>query len=154
MVETPEKTFGVPPPLPASPGQSVDDLVTARKSLVDATLPPVLSQTAQTLPRTDKVAIASSICGLTAFIPVFSQLVGLFLGIWAFVRIGRARRAGKNVRGVGWALAGVTGNAFALLGWVSLFATFSALHGTLNQATNQLHPLVAKPAIPHLRVRK
>ena len=32
-------------------------------------------------PRTDRLAIASAVCGLTAFVPVVSQLVGLVLGL-------------------------------------------------------------------------
>ncbi len=103
---------------------------------------------------TDKVAVASSICGLTAFIPIFSQVVGLFLGVWALIRIRRARQAGRNVHGRGWATAGITGNGFALLGWIALFGIFATLKGTLSESTLKLNPLLTKPPVHRLHVRK
>lgn len=152
MLEIPQKTFDAPPPLP------VVSVELARP--VEAKSCPLSSPGAAppSLPgesaRTDKVAIASTVCGLSAFIPIISQVVGLFLGVWALFRIRRARRAGQSVRGTGWATAGITGNGFALLGWLALFASFAALKGTLAQTTSQLHPLLAKPPAHHLRVRK
>ena len=152
MLEIPQKTFEAPPPLPlpvARPATPAVPIV-EHQANAQGNPPPLPVGSA----RTDKVAIASTVCGLSAFIPVFSQIIGLFLGVWALFRIRRARRAGHNVRGTGWATAGITGNGFALLGWLALFASFAALKGTLSQTTSHLHPLLSKPAIAHLRVRK
>jgi hypothetical protein len=71
---------------------------------------------------TDHLAIASAVCGLTALVPVISQVIGLVLGIASLRRIRRARQAGVEVRGKGWALTGIISSGFALLGWIAAFA--------------------------------
>lgn len=116
--------------------------------------PPPLPAAPPGAAHTDKVAVASSVCGLTPFIPVISQVIGLILGIWALFRIGRARRAGQNVRGRGWATAGIAGNGFVLLGWIALFGMFAALKGTLSDTTQKLNPLLKNASSHHARVRK
>jgi hypothetical protein len=154
LLEVTQKSFAAPPPLP---------VVTARPAGVNdqnATHfavpgpPPPPPNPVQPGASTDKVAVASSICGLTPFIPIFSQLIGLALGVWALFRIRRARRTGLNVRGRGWATAGIAGNGFVLLGWIALFGTFAALKGTLADTTQKLHPLLQQRSAHHLRVRK
>lgn len=153
MFEIPQKTFAAPPPLPI-PSSGPPCLAAQDSHRDEPGLPPSLPPAGVPATRTDKVAIASTVCGLTPFIPVFSQVMGLSLGLWALVRIRRARRAGQRVNGRGWAAAGITGNGFVLLGLLALFASFAALKGSLAQATHQLHPLMAKPPIAHMRVRK
>lgn len=148
MLKVPDNTFAVPPPLPVP---------TARPAGTDCESAGPLPMPA--MPQrgpgpTDRLAIASTVCGLTAFIPIFSQLVGLVLGLWALVRIRRARRAGLTVRGRGWAAAGITGNGFALLGWIALFGAFAALKTNLNETTSRLSPLFQIHPAQHVRVRK
>jgi hypothetical protein len=153
MFEVPRKTFAAPPPLPvptARPAR-VEDQNGGRPPFPG---PPPVPAAALAGSHTDKVAVASTVCGLTAFIPIISQVVGLILGIWALFRIRRARRAGQYVRGRGWATAGITGNGFVLLGWIVLFGMFAALKGTLSETTNKLHPLLKNPTAHHVRVRK
>ena len=160
MLETPKKTFAVPPLLPATAAPC--PVINARPVRVEdqnGGLPPIpgpppLSTTPQVGSHTDKVAVASTVCGLTPFIPIFSQVLGLILGIWALFRIRRARQASQNVRGRGWATAGIIGNGFTLLGWIALFGMFAALKGTLGDTTQKLHPLFNKPPAHLVRVRK
>jgi hypothetical protein len=153
MLEVPQSSFAAPPPLPvidARPVGACHQGVHAR--IVPGPPPPPLPL-ATPGGHTDKVAVASTICGLTPFIPIFSQLIGLILGVWALFRIRRSRRAGQAVRGRGWATAGIAGNGFVLLGWIALFGAFAALKGTMAETTQKLHPLL-KPPAHHLRVRK
>lgn len=153
MLEVPQSTFAAPPPLPvtdARPGEPENPNVA---TFVFRGPPPPPPSPAGPRAHTDKVAVASTICGLTPFIPVFSQVLGLILGFWALIRIRRCRRTGQNVRGRGWASAGIAGNGFVLLGWIALFGAFAALKGTLSDTTQKLHPLL-KPPAHHLRVRK
>ncbi len=67
---------------------------------------------------TDRLAVASTFCGMTAFIPIISQLAAVLLGLVALHRIRRARRAGVPARGVGWALAGIAAGLIVLAGWI------------------------------------
>src|SRR5262245_52920739 len=152
MLEIPQKTFDAPPPIlvPATTAENVQQ--GQLSAFVPGLPPPPTSSPAAG--RTDKVAVASTVCGLTAFVPVFSQIVGLFLGVWALIRIRRARRAGYVVRGRGWATVGITGNAFVLLGWIALFGIFATLRSTLSESATKLGPLVAKPPVHRLHVRK
>ena len=76
---------------------------------------------------TDRLAIASAICGFTAIIPVLSQVAGLVLGIAGLVRIRRARQRGIRLRGKLWALAGIFSSGFALLSWIAVLAMLIAV---------------------------
>lgn len=147
MLEVPNRPFAAPPPLPVTPIEDGTEPILALK--VGPPPPPPMS-----IPSggTDKVAVASTVCGLTPFIPVVSQLIGLALGIWALLRIRRGQRAGRMISGRGWAAAGITGNGIVLLGWLSLFGAFATLKGSLNDATHKLHPLLKKPAEHRVRV--
>ncbi|MCP4249055.1 MAG: DUF4190 domain-containing protein [bacterium] len=66
----------------------------------------------------DGLAVASAICGMTAFIPIISQLAAVLLGFIALRRIRRARRAGVAVRGDGWAVTGIVSGLIVLAGWI------------------------------------
>jgi len=100
----------LPPPAPPTPSAQWP-VVRVAEPVADGrrtTLGPV---------RSDPVAIASFVCGLTAFVPVLSQLAGLVLGTWGLMRIRRARAAGVAVGG-GWAaIAGIVISGIALIGW-------------------------------------
>ncbi len=153
MLEIPQTTFAAPPPIPVPVARPVrlDDPM---EGLPPISGPPPLPSASQMGSHTDKAAVASTVCGLTPFIPIFSQVLGLILGIWALFRIRRAQRAGQNVRGRGWATAGITGNGFALLGWIALLGAFATLKGSMNESMQKLHPLLKKPPAHHVRVRK
>jgi hypothetical protein len=70
----------------------------------------------------DRCAVASAVCGLTAVIPVVSQVAGLALGVLGLSRIHRARRRGQARTGTTWALAGIVSSGIALLAWVGILA--------------------------------
>ena len=78
------------------------------------------------LRQVDPLALASAVCGLTAFIPIVSQLAGIALGAAGLVRIGRPRRRGLARRGVGWGVAGLGSSGAALAVWALLAAAFIA----------------------------
>ena len=105
-------------------------------------------------PRTDRLAIASAVCGLTAFIPVVSQIVGLVLGIISLLRIRRARRAGATVGGLGWAAAGIASSGFALLLWLGIMAAYATVGSSLAHTTNAFQPLLQGATSQHDWVRK
>jgi len=158
MLEIPQKPFAAPPPIPvpiARPlGEGAPMAQVRCSSEQSQVRPPPVPGISGNNETTDKVAVASSLCGITAFIPIFSQLIGLALGIWALFRIRRARQAGRQVRGRGWAVGGITGNGFVLLGWIALLGIFATLSTSLNRATKELSPLLKKPPAQHHRVRK
>lgn len=85
---------------------------------------PVSDPRPPVLRHTDTLAVASAVCGFTAIVPVVSQVAGLALGITSLVRIRRARRCGVDLRGRGWALAGIFSSGFALACWVAVIAAF------------------------------
>ncbi len=91
--------------------------------------------------RTDGFAVASAICGFTAIVPVVSQVIGLVLGMVSLARIRRARRAGIEVRGTRWAVAGIASSGFALLCWVAVFAAMSFLSTSLSHSSQSLNAL-------------
>ncbi len=91
--------------------------------------------------RTDGFAVASAICGFTAIVPVVSQVIGLVLGIVSLARIRRAKRAGIEVRGTRWAVAGISCSGFALLCWVAIFVAMSVLTTSLSHSTQSLDAL-------------
>lgn len=91
--------------------------------------------------RADGYAVASAICGFTAIVPLLSQVIGLVLGIVGLARIRRARRAGIEVRGTRWAVAGITCSGFALLCWVAIFVAMSALGTSLSHSSQTLNTL-------------
>ncbi len=86
---------------------------------------------------TDRLAIASAVCGCTAIIPVVSQLAGFGLGIAALVRIRRKRRAGLPARGTGWAVTGILTSGFALLSWLFMGLVLSAVGSVFQQSAGQ-----------------
>ena len=94
---------------------------------------------------TDHLAIASAVCGLTAIIPVISQVIGLALGIASLRRIRRARKAGVEVRGKGWALTGIISSGFALLGWIAAFALLLLVGSMFAYASDSLSTLAPVP---------
>lgn len=96
-------------------------------------------------PSTDRLAIASAVCGLTAIIPVISQVMGLALGIASLVRIRRAGRAGVAVRGRGWALTGIISSGFALVGWVAMVAALLLVGSVFSQTAGSLDALALTP---------
>ncbi|UCG15357.1 MAG: DUF4190 domain-containing protein [Phycisphaerales bacterium] len=102
----------------AAPPVAVDAVAvrTAPAAAPDPRLPVLRS--------TDSLAVASAVCGFTAIVPVVSQVAGLALGITSLVRIRRARRCGVDLRGRGWALAGIFSSGFVLLCWVAVIAAF------------------------------
>ena len=148
MLEIPQSTFNAPPPVPVPSARPLGP--NAARSFSQVTPPPPAGQP----PETDKVAVASSVCGLTAFIPILSQLIGLALGVWALFRIRRARQSGRQVLGNGWATAGVVGNGLVLLGWIGLFVIFALVNSTISQTTSELHPLLKKHPIHQRQFRK
>ncbi|MDO8631941.1 MAG: hypothetical protein Q7R41_15760 [Phycisphaerales bacterium] len=145
-MDRPQDTlFAVPPPLPAGLSVPVPMM---------AGLSSVASDGAPQKPTTDRLAIASAICGLTAFIPIFSQLIGLVLGLLGLLRIRRAKRAGTMVRGRGWAAAGIAGNGLALLGWIALFTAFAAIKSSFSDTNDSFRKLLQTPKVRHIGIRK
>ncbi len=96
--------------------------------------------------KTDRMAIASAVCGLTAIIPVISQVIGLGLGIGSLVRIGRAKRDGVRMPGAGWAWTGILSSGFALVGWVAMLGMLVVVGSSLTHATGSLDALI--PGLP------
>ncbi|MHC4234075.1 MAG: DUF4190 domain-containing protein [Planctomycetota bacterium] len=87
---------------------------------------------------TDRIAIASLVCGLTAVIPVVSQVAGVGLGVWALVRIRRLRRAGGPVRGSWAAGAGIVLSAAALICWGLAIAALCWAGATFKEVSSQV----------------
>ena len=94
--------------------------------------------------RTDRLAVASAACGLTAFVPVISQVLGLWFGAVGLLRIRRARRLGLNPRGSGWAWTGLISSGIALLGWIALPALLANLGQSFTHTTQSLHSLLGQ----------
>ncbi len=145
MDEMSNEPFAVPPPLPS--GLTADVPMMGRP--VDA--PP---NDGQPTGKTDRVAVASVLCGATAFIPVISQVIGFVLGVIALRRIRRAKRMGTPVRGGRLAMAGITGNGLVLLFWIALFGAFTVLRSTYTNASESLQRLTAISASHRQHVRK
>jgi hypothetical protein len=78
-------------------------------------------------PPVDRCAVASAICGLTAFIPVVSQIAGVVLGVLALRRLGRARRAGQPLAGWAWAVTGIVSSVCVLLCWILVVAVLGGV---------------------------
>ena len=72
----------------------------------------------------DRFAVASAVLGLTAIVPVLSQIAGLTLGILALRRIRRAHQAGIAMAGRGWAITGIVSSGVALLIWIFIAVVF------------------------------
>ena len=87
---------------------------------------------------TDKLAVASAVCGFTAVVPVISQVAGLGLGIASLIRIRRAERCGVHLRGRGWALAGIASSGFALLSWIAVVVLFLMVRATFHDVVQAL----------------
>ena len=94
--------------------------------------------------RTERLAVASAACGMTAFVPVISQLLGLWFGAVGLMRIRRARRQGRNLRGSGWAWTGLISSSIALLGWIVLPALLATLGDSFVHTTESLHSLLER----------
>ncbi|MCK4341156.1 MAG: DUF4190 domain-containing protein [Phycisphaerae bacterium] len=86
----------------------------------------------------EKLALASAVCGLTAFVPVVAQVMGLILGIASLVRIHRARRRGIHLRGLRWALVGLFSSGFVLLCWVVVVVALLVVRGAFLHAADVL----------------
>jgi hypothetical protein len=91
----------------------------------------------------DSLAVASAVFGFTAIIPVVSQVAGLALGISSLVRIRRARRAGRHLRGGGWAVAGIVSSSLMLIGWLVALGALIAVSAYFVQAADALPALDA-----------
>jgi len=94
----------------------------------------------------DRWALASAICGITAIVPVISQLAGIILGVVALRRIRRAHRQGLAPRGSGWAIMGISLSLFMLLSWILIFAVFGFVMSIFSDAAHALDK--AMPARP------
>ncbi len=148
MREMMQDSSNYPPPLPSG--------LDAPVPMMDGVAGPALvhdTSSGLPAPTTDRLAIASSVCGLTAFVPVVSQLIGLALGVLAVLRIRRARVLGKLVRGNGWAAAGIAWNGFVLLGWIALFGAFSVLKTSMTDSNDAFRKLLQTPPMKHVRSR-
>jgi len=96
-------------------------------------------------PPVDRCAMASAVCGVTAIVPVISQVAGLVLGIIAIRRIRRARRAGFAAAGLGWATTGIVSSIFVLLGWVFVVVIFGVVVSIFSDAAAVLDKAVVVP---------
>ncbi len=85
--------------------------------------PLVLTQAAST----DRMAVASAICGFTGIIPIVSQVLGLWFGIAALRRVARARREGVLLPGGGWAWTGIITSGLALVGWAAFLVALTLI---------------------------
>ena len=94
---------------------------------------------------TDHLAIASAVCGITAIVPIISQVMGLGLGIASIVRIRRARRAGIERAGKGWALTGIITSGVALIGWIALLAIMALVSSSISSSADSLGALLNHP---------
>lgn len=72
----------------------------------------------------DRYAVASAVLGLTAIVPVLSQIAGLTLGVLALRRIRRAQQAGLAMAGRGWAITGIVSSGVGLLIWIFIAVVF------------------------------
>jgi hypothetical protein len=122
---------------------------------ISVTVTPVSSDhaTAETLPagvapptlvrsRTEGFAVASAICGFTAIVPLVSQVIGLAFGMISLSRIRRSRRAGIELAGTRWALAGITSSGFALFCWIAIFVAMGMLSDSLANSASSLSTLL------------
>jgi len=113
-----EKSINEPTQLQALPQASV-----VRRWPIVSTVTTVSS----VKPPVDRCAVASAICGLTAIVPVVSQLAGVVLGVIAFRRLARARRAGQPLAGWAWAVIGLVSSIFVLLCWILVVAVLGGV---------------------------
>ncbi|MCC7290611.1 MAG: hypothetical protein IT449_00955 [Phycisphaerales bacterium] len=90
------------------------------------------------LPPREACCVASAVCGLTALVPVASQLAGLALGLIGLARIRAARRRGEDMRGAGWAVAGLCSSGLMLLVWLGTFAALASAGSALHKAAAKL----------------
>jgi hypothetical protein len=90
---------------------------------------------------TDTCAVVSAVCGLTAIVPVVSQLAGLGFGLVSTIRLIRARRAGRLLRGWGWVFTGLLSSGVALIGWIVVFVAFGVLSSSLAESNASLQSL-------------
>jgi hypothetical protein len=86
----------------------------------------------------DPLALVSAACGLTALIPIVSQVDGLALGVLSLIRIRSARRQGVVRRGTGWAWTGIVSSGFMLLVWGFVIAVMIAVGGTFAHVARSL----------------
>ena len=94
---------------------------------------------------TEPFAVASAICGLTAIIPVLSQLLGLSLGVVSLVRLRRAKRNGIHLAGKGWAITGIVVSGFGLIGWIGFAAVLASLGSSILNSSDVLNSLLVTP---------
>lgn len=93
--------------------------------------------------RTEPAAVAAAVCGMSAVIPIVSQIAGLFLGFLALGRIARARRAGVILGGRRYALTGIVSSGLALAGWLAFGALMFGVNKTLAHTLKPLSTLQA-----------
>ncbi|MFQ5415148.1 MAG: hypothetical protein ACE5E6_11890 [Phycisphaerae bacterium] len=94
---------------------------------------------------TDGLAIASAVCGVSAFIPIVSQMVGLGLGVGSLVRMRRARLRGRPMRGAGWAWTGIVSSGFVLIGWIAAAGLLLGVASSLSESTAAFDAFTAMP---------
>lgn len=102
-----------------------------------------ITTTTTTQPITDRLAVASAVCGLSGFIPVVSQVAAIVLGVMSLGRIKRARRHGVLVPGRGWATTGIVGGVVSLAGWIAMGGFLALVGSSLSQSTDALDTLSA-----------
>ncbi len=83
----------------------------------------------------------SAVCGLTAVIPIVSQVVGLVLGVVSLGRIRRAKKHGVQLSGMGWTMTGLISSAAALAGWIGFFVVIGVLQAHLSESASALSEL-------------
>jgi len=81
---------------------------------------------------------------MSAFVPVIAQLLGLWFGVVGLMRIRRARRHGRYLRGSGWAWSGLVSSGVALLGWIALPALLAHLGESFSHTTESLTSILGK----------
>ena len=150
----PSPSSDLAPPPVARPVDSVvltSDVVPVARPLSSAVVtgPPALPEEVRYVVvkrTTEPFAVASAICGMTAIVPVLSQLVGLTLGIVSLVRFRRAKRSGLELSGKGWAIAGITTSGLALIGWIGFAVVLAGLGSSVLSSSDALSSLLTTPS--------
>jgi hypothetical protein len=87
------------------------------------------------------LAVASAVCGLTGFVPIIGQVLGVVFGVLSLIRIRRSRATGSALGGAPWAVVGLVSSGAAMLGWIALFLAVSTVSSSLGSTSNLLDTL-------------
>lgn len=128
--------------IPCARPISMPDMPVSPDDPTRQALPAGVAPRAPVRNKTEGFAVASAICGFTAFVPLVSQVIGLALGMISLSRIRRARRAGLELAGTRWALAGITSSGFALFCWIAIFVAMGMLGDSLANSAGSLSTLL------------